>query len=46
MFHSHFHATDMHDVDIVLAYPHMDSIHAINVNVRRKFLKFGTRKIK
>jgi len=36
----------MDDVDIVLGYPWMYLVGIININVKKTFLIFGTRKIK
>jgi hypothetical protein len=36
VLHSDFHAIDMVDVDIVLGYPWMESVHTININVQEE----------
>ena len=44
--HSNFQAIDMDNVDIVLAYPWMQSIGTINLNIEKKFLKLWCKKKK
>jgi hypothetical protein len=46
VFHSYFEALDMGDEDIVLGYPWIESMGTININVKKKFLKFGYKKKK
>ena len=46
MLHSSFHARDMDNMDLVLGYPWMQLVDAININVENKFSKLRYKKKK
>jgi hypothetical protein len=46
VLHSDFYAMDMNEVDIVLGYPWIESVGAININVQKKFLNLWCNKNK
>ena len=46
VLHSHFHAINRADEDIVLGYPWMESVGTVNINMKNKFLKIWYKKKK
>jgi hypothetical protein len=46
VLHSDFYSMDMDEVEIVFGYPWIESVGAININVKKKFLNLWYKKTK